>query len=392
MPDDFFDEQEEQSEIKSVIVANYFDTWAKVIQGWLKRSSRSMKIAYVDLFAGPGRYKDGAKTTPLHILEMALRREDLKKNLVTWFNDKDPVCSSTLKQEIGKLEGIDEMGFPPEIINEEVGAKIVKDFEDMNIIPTLMFVDPWGYKGLSLKLINAVLKDWACECIFFFNYNRINAGISNPMVKEHMDALFGEDRAAKLALKLEPLDPAQRELAVVEELCEALVELGGKYVLPFRFKRVRGRGAGKRTSHHLIFVSKHPLGYKIMKSIMAKESSTHDGGVSSFEFNPATAAQPLLFGLMRPLTDLDDLLAERFAGSTLTMDEIFNQHNELTVGARENYLLPYTHASYKHVLNRMEQAGRITASKPYASRKMYKGEKSFADDILVTFPPRRDRP
>ena len=62
-----------------------------------------------------------------------------------------------------------------------------------------MFVDPWGYKGLSLRLINSVLKDWACECIFFFNYNRINMGLGNDAVKEHMDALFGEERAAELA-------------------------------------------------------------------------------------------------------------------------------------------------------------------------------------------------
>lgn len=259
----------------------------------------------------------------------------------------------------------------------------------MNLIPTLMFVDPWGYKGLSLRLINSVLKDWACECIFFFNYNRINAGISNPEVREHMESLFGKERAAQLAVRLEPMAPHQRELTIVEELCEALVEMGGKYVLPFRFKKVRGKGAGKRTSHHLIFVSKHPLGYKIMKRVMANESSTHDGGVSPFEFNPATADQPLLFGLLRPLSDLAGLLEERFAGRTLTMEAIFNEHNRLAVGNRQNYMLPYTDKNYKDVLNQMELDDKIIASKPYASRPMRNREKTFGDDITVTFLPKR---
>jgi three-Cys-motif partner protein len=50
-------------------------------------------------------------------------------------------------------------------------------FASRPIIPTFAFIDPYGYKGLSLGLVHAVLKDWACECLFFLNYNRINAGI-----------------------------------------------------------------------------------------------------------------------------------------------------------------------------------------------------------------------
>ncbi len=56
-------------------------------------------------------------------------------------------------------------------------------FEQMNLVPTFFFVDPWGYKGLSLRLINSVLKNWGCDCIFFFNYTRINMGLENELVK-----------------------------------------------------------------------------------------------------------------------------------------------------------------------------------------------------------------
>jgi three-Cys-motif partner protein len=390
--DKFFDEQEEQSEIKSAIVTNYFDAWAKVIQGHLKGQKRQPKIAYIDLFAGPGRYKDGASSTPLFILQKAIKDPNIGENLVSIFNDREPDNTSSLSKEINELPGIEKLRYKPDIFTNEVGTEIVKEFESSKLIPTLMFVDPWGYKGLSLKLINSVLKDWACECVFFFNYNRINAGLSNAGVKEHMEALFGEERAAQLTKTLWPMKASDRELTIVEELCEALVEMGGKYVLPFRFKKVKGKGAGKRTSHHLIFVSKHPLGYKIMKRVMANESSTHDGGVASFEFNPATAAQRLMFGLLRPLSDLDALLEERFAGRTLTMADIFNEHNCLAVGNRDNYMLPFTDKNYKDVLNQMELAGKIIASKPYDKRPKRNGDKTFADDILVTFPPKKANP
>jgi hypothetical protein len=66
-----------------------------------------------------------------------------------------------------------------------------------------------------------------------------------------MDALFGTERAAELRQKLTGLSPDQRETLILEELSQAIKEMGGKFVLPFRFKR------GNRTSHSLIFVSKH---------------------------------------------------------------------------------------------------------------------------------------
>jgi hypothetical protein len=159
-------------------------------------------------------------------------------------------------------------------------------------------------------------------------------------------------------------------------------------VLPFRFKKVDG----SRTSHHLIFVSKHPLGYRIMKKVMANESSSNTEGVASFEYNPATADQPLLHGLLRPLDDLEDLLAEEFAGRTLSMEAIFNEHNLFDPKSNHNYMLPYSDKNYKDVLNNMELGGRITASKPYDKRPKRNGEKTFADDILVTFPPKKAKP
>src|SRR5262245_7944853 len=51
----FFDEQEEQSAVKATIVAKPFCAWARVLLPSIKK--RGGKIGYIDLFAGPGRYK-----------------------------------------------------------------------------------------------------------------------------------------------------------------------------------------------------------------------------------------------------------------------------------------------------------------------------------------------
>ena len=67
----FFDESREQSAVKTAIVSKYFWSWAKVIMPQAQKTGEK-KIAYLDLFAGPGRYRDGAKSTPLLILEKAI--------------------------------------------------------------------------------------------------------------------------------------------------------------------------------------------------------------------------------------------------------------------------------------------------------------------------------
>ena len=142
--------------------------------------------------------------------------------------------------------------------------------------------------------------------------------------------------------------------------------MGGKYVLPFRFTNEKGT----RTSHSLIFVSKKFIGYDIMKQIMAKESSSHEQGVPTLIYSPAFEDTPLLFEFNRPLDDLKPMLLKDFAGRTMSVYGIYEQHS---VGHR--YLIK----NYKSVLGELLVEEKITTN-----RVPRKG--TFADDIIVTFP------
>ncbi len=194
-------------------------------------------------------------------------------------------------------------------------------------------------------------------------------GLSNELVEEHMNALFGRERADALRSKLETLSTGDRELMIVEELCAALNPTKDRYVLPFRFKDDRGI----RTSHHLIFVSKHFLGYHIMKGVMASESSKKEQGVAAFEYSPADKKYPLLFEMSRPLDDLKTMLLKEYAGKRLTFKQLYESHS---VGK------PYTDSNYKQILKTLEDAALITADKPLKKRR----RGTFADDVVITFP------
>jgi hypothetical protein len=226
---------------------------------------------------------------------------------------------------------------------------------------------------LTLQLINSVLKDWGCDAIIFFNYNRINMGLSNPEVEEHMSALFTEKRVASLRARFETLRPSERELAIIEEIGNALMELGAKYVLPFCFKNEYGT----RTSHHLIFATKNFRGYHIMKGIMAPQSSAADQGVPSFTYSPADRRFPLLFELTRPLDDLETMLLKDFAGRSLSLEALYQEHS---IGK------PYLLKNYQNVLRKLEREGKVTVEPPAEHRRKIGGEVTLSEKVTVTFP------
>ncbi len=286
MTENFFDEQSEQSQIKAAIVADYFWAWASVIIGAQKRyPQHSQKIAYIDLFAGPGRYQNGAASTPLMIMERAVDDPKIRGRLVAVFNDKDDANTRSLEEEINRIPRIEQLKFEPVISTGEVGENLIKEFERAKLIPAFLFVDPFGYKGLSLLLVQSVLKDWGCDCVFFFNYNRISMGLGNSAVEEHMDALFGKERAESSRAVQNARPEAARARGVH---CRGDVGgVGGD-----------GRGVCAAVSfpefggykHDAPFVLREQALPRIRNHARSDVQALHkEGTVANFEYNPADA-------------------------------------------------------------------------------------------------------
>lgn len=361
---EFFEEQKEQSQIKSEIVKKYFWAWAKII------SCRAPKIAYIDLYAGPGLYDDGSKSTPILVLENALRDDVMRQKLVSIFNDINPNFIASLEKAISEIPDIKSLKSQPIVMNLTIGDEIVGQLKSMNLVPTLLFVDPWGYKGLTLALIGSVLKDWGCDCIFFFNYVRINAGLNNKKFDCHIDSIFGKQRAQELRENLLKKKPKKREELILFYLKDALREIGGEYVISYKFYKTDKN----RTSHFLIFVSKNVLGYKIMKEIMAEFSSHEYQNVATFEFNPHVRD----YGLFppTPLDELENDLMEKFKGNTLSVEDIFYKHNLGT---------PYIESNYKEALLNLEEKQQVYTNPPADRRPIRNGKLTMADKVIITF-------
>ena len=362
MESSFFDEREEQSKLKSEIVVDYFVTWARII------SKGADTFAYVDLFCGPGQYKTGEKSTPLLILERAVETPHLQRGLVAVFNDSNPAYTSALAEAVKRIPGLDRLKFEPVITTEEVDEGYVRHFEQMATIPMLAFVDPWGFKGVSIRLVRSLIKDFGCECIFFFNYNRVNMGITNPLMEQHLADLLGEARLAQLRMNVERLSPFEREQSIQRAISDAVVEMGGRYLIPFRFAWADGR-----TSHYIYFVTKHPLGCEIMKGIMARKGIVDEDGVPRFEFVPRQEGRQLMLSCLRPLAKLPEALLTIFEGRTLSVRQIITEHHPGT---------PFVPPNYRTVLRGLYEERRVACT----SEKGPIRKNSMPDHVQVSFP------
>lgn len=332
------------------------------------------KIAYLDLYCGPGIYETGIPSTPLRVLESAIADADIRQMLVPILNDINPEHIDRLQEAVRSLPGIDTLRYAPQYSTDEVNDKMAKALKQVRKVPTLIFLDPCGYKGLSLDLIGALIKDWGCDCITFFNYNRINMHLPNEDVNHLLNALFGAERADNLREQIHELSSDQREQRIMAEIKTAFENIGGRYVLPFRFEYDHA----KRTSHYLIHITKHQRGHEIMKKIMAKESSNNVQGVATFEYTSFTPSPQLpLFQLSNPLEDLKESILHDFSGRSLTMKQVYEEHN---IGK------PYIPRNYKDALLSLEGTGKVEADPPVYLRPTQKGRLTFGDNVMVKFP------
>jgi three-Cys-motif partner protein len=360
----FFDSPSDPSKVKFEIVRKYFWSWAKIIAPRVRGN-----IAYIDLFSGKGVYDDGSKSIPVLIIESALRDVLIKDKLLAIFNDSNSEHTESLDAAIKRIPDISQLKQKPIILNEKIGDEFGEIFKEMNIIPSLLFVDPWGYKGITLELLKAVLKDWGCDCIFFFNYNRINMCITNPILHPRINIIFGRKRAETMKKKVRLLKPRKREECIINNLKEALKEIGGEYFLTFKFKDING----SKTSHFLIFVSKSPLAYSIMKEIMAKQSSYYVQGVPSYIYTPNPPYLNNTLFPPEPLKELEAELLVKYAGKSISFRELFENHN---------LDKPYIKKNYKQVLLKIESENKVKTDPSKENRR----KNTMGEKVIIIFP------
>ena len=368
---DFFKKLREGSRIKQKIVSEYFVYYNRVM------APRNDKVGYADLFAGPGLYtNDGGnphKSIPVLVCEAAIREEVIRQKVHLWFNDGDTQNYRELTAAIRSIPGIERLRYEPSIDNKIIDAQWAAVMTKIKV-PTLVFLDPCGYKGLSLRLVRSVLAGFGNDCIFFFNYSRINMKLDLEVMNDSIDEFFEPERAKALRASIRGRNPEEREEIILAAVRSALEEAGG---IPLFFKFLTDKN---RTSHHLVFASKNRRAAETMKRILNSASSTVIEGVGSGEHDPR--AGRMSGSLFEGLYEIEERLLSVFQGRRVQFAALLQEESNTR----------FTESSYRDAILGLEQDERVTVSPPAEARRFQAGghKRTLPKEVFIQFKGKGD--
>src|SRR5260221_7698785 len=262
----FFEKQTISSRIKASIVSEYFPSYCKIITS----KYRPKAVRFIDLFAGPGIYEDGNPSTPILIGKHCEKDNDLKRTVWLIFNDN--TYSEILKTNFQSQFQEDTFTNKPHFGKSTVGAsKEITDFlmkstheGKQNAYPSLLFIDPFGYKGIETKVLAEFLKNWGNKIFLFVNTKRIHPALENDKFEGLMEDIFPTtlqqiktDRRFKSTV-------AARLSLIIDSLGKEYQKLLGSelYYTSFKFQEEDVDG----TSHYILHLTKGSRGYDLIKT------------------------------------------------------------------------------------------------------------------------------
>jgi three-Cys-motif partner protein len=375
--ENFFSKQTPSSRIKANIVAEYFPQYCRIL---LKRPQN--EIRYLDLFAGPGKYDDGNHSTPLLIAKACSEDANLASKVRLLFNDN---------KHIEKLRANFQEEFPPGTFKYEptFGNKTVgedKDIQDYleksrskpNPFPTLLFFDPFGYKGINTLVLSKFLGNWGNEIFLFVNIKRIHAAIENEKFNDLMNDLFPttindlrHDRRYSAVSVYERLNLIMDNLS--NEFKKAVK--GSLYSCAFKFQEEDSTA----TSHYVIHFTKHEKGYELVKQVYYDYdnigANLEKDGVYTFDAKRINQSPNSMLNFGDANTEaLSSMLSEEFGGQQITAKALFEQHNPKT---------RYCRSHYATTLRDMVAKGAVNAR--FTDSKNHRVSVLLTDECILNF-------
>lgn len=353
MEDDFFREQTSSSEVKAKIIAEYFPQYCRIL---LKKPRHT--IRYMDLFAGPGKYDDNKHSTPLLLAKECAEDPLLCSKVHLIFNDKK--YSEDLKKNFLELFPIGTFSNEPRFANKTVGededinAFLNKPAEKTNPKPTLLFFDPFGYKGIDTLTLSKFLQNWGNELFLFVNIKRINQAIAVNKFDEMMQSLFPSTIDQLRKDRQYTASVQSRLNLIMTNLANEFVNAVGTklYTCSFKFQEEDSNA----TSHFIIHFTKNQRGYELVKKVY----NTYDNigatlekeGCYSYDAKRKAINSGLDFGNDN-IVVLSKQLSEEFLGKRITAKALYEEHQEKTLFSWSHYL---------ETLRSMVEKGKVKAT------------------------------
>ena len=338
----FFEQQTMSSRIKASIISEYFPKYCNIIIN----KHKPKELRYIDLFAGPGKYEDGNVSTPLLVARNCIKNNFLQQHVRFIFND------NTYKEQLEKnfFEEFPKGSF---VINPFFGDRTVGEWGKItqylirnthvgnyNESPALLFIDPFGYKGIETNVLAQFLQNWGNEIFIFINTKRIHPALENEKFESLMRDLFPTTYEIIKSNRKYKQSVGERLQLIIDYLgLEYQKILNSKvYYTAFRFQEEDI----DTTSHYILHLTKGKRGFDLIKTIyndFANVGTIFDG-INTYTFDVKKINNPIaeLFDVSKQNIEiLKENIYSSYKGKTITAFGLFEEHQITGNYCRSHY-------------------------------------------------------
>ena len=363
----FYESQKEKSRIKTFIVTEFFKAYFPIIFSRFRTD-----IWYLDLFAGPGLYEDGSKSTPIVLLDILEKwgNNDVRDHLKIVFNDHDQTFIASLTAAVSSHPVYQKLRNTPEILCQGA-AEIDLGKYTRNNVPIFSFVDPWGYKDVSAAQVWKLVKNSGSDCVLFFNANRILQDIGKDANSEDFSEIFGTYLNEAKELQKSTLPQKQKAEGFLKLFSRNLYETSRNdkdknyrtFILPFYMEA----DDKNKISHYIVFISKNHKAIREMRKVMIKCGNSISGKLG---YDDKTAMQVAMISrndnstnaIMSQLKQLFSRYPQKY-NERYTIDSLSELLDRYSMYSEYN-VLPYSEAEIKRAIEELDEHGHIEVFLP----------------------------
>ena len=291
---------------KHEILHRYLGAWLAILGRARKGSDwRHKQLVLVDAFAGRGRYMGGEPGSPMIIFDRAV--EAVKAGMAqsvrihcaepnaSNFSDLEKVCSAL------QYPGVEIDATPDTFV--EIGTRIADWAEAQKAsVPIFVLVDPFGVKGVPLRLIRRLLDVERLEVLLTFMVRDPSRFMKEGNYAEPLTALFDGDAWRECE------DAPDRASCLLLRFQDIVRPSVARWATPFRvFEDKR-----KIVLYYLLHLTNNDLGMREMKKAMIKKS----GDMTFWPITVRPLGQlQLELDEQKPYATLQEHLASTYSGT-----------------------------------------------------------------------------
>lgn len=288
----------------------YLDAWLPILTSWNKR------VLYIDGFAGPGKYKGGEDGSPIIAIKAVKEHKTkIESEIVMLFIEKESDRCSYLENKIKSMDIPKNISY--QCICKEFAAALEEIFNFLDeqkkrIAPAFVFIDPFGFAGIPMKIIKRIMENKRCEVLITFMYEDINRFVKNKKIWNCLNETFGTEEWKKVIDIKSTKEREQLLYSIYENQLKKIAKI--KFIRAFKMINKLNK-----LDYLLIFGTNNITGLKAMKSTMWRVDKTGSFQFSDYTFNPA---QESLFDLSPNYNILRELIIKKYKDQTVLVRDL----------------------------------------------------------------------